>query len=146
MIRLIALACGLLCGVGMVLSGLFQPALLQQVSNGLPVPASALHAAVALASAAATALVVLVLASRLPRPVLGEALEPVDVVGGWQVLAGGVMFGVGWGLSGYFPLAAVVSMGLFAPGAAVFLAAVVAGMVLHDLAVNPASLRRLMAG
>ena len=62
--------------------------------------------------------------------------EPLVTAPIGKALFGGVLFGVGWGLSGYFPLAALVAIGLFAPGAAVFLASMLAGMVLYDIGAN----------
>lgn len=147
MIRLLALACGLLCGIGMVLSGLFHPSLLRDLSALRGPWDPVLHAAVALLAAGVTAAAVLALArGRSRQPLLGDEVEPVQTEQGWKVVAGGALFGLGWGLSGYFPLGAVVSAGLFAPDAVVFLASVVAGMFLCDLASNPQRLRRLGAG
>ncbi|WP_291295451.1 DUF6691 family protein [Elioraea sp.] len=131
MIRLTALACGLLCGFGMVLSGLFQPSLLPDFA----IPAGAWGPALGLGllSALCVAGIVLALTRRLPRPLFGGQNEPLDAATGRKVVAGGVLVGLGWGLAGYIPLAAVVSLGLFAPGAAVFLTSVLVGMVLHDI-------------
>jgi uncharacterized protein len=44
-----------------------------------------------------------------------------------------VLFGVGWGLSGYCPGPAIVSLGAGAAGAWVFFAAMVAGMGVFQL-------------
>jgi len=130
MIRLVALACGLLCGLGMVGSGAFRPSLSSEiVSTGSRDPTLGLG----LLSALGVSVILLALTRRLSRPLLGGELEPVDSPAVWRGVVGGVLFGVGWGLAGYFPLAALVSLGLFAPGAAVFLASVLGGMILHDL-------------
>ncbi|MEN9409241.1 MAG: hypothetical protein RL216_1215 [Pseudomonadota bacterium] len=134
MIRLAALFCGLLCGAGLILSGLFQPTRLQ----GLLTPDGErdLTLGLGLLSALLAAGIVLTLTHRLSRPLLGGPGEPLATAPIGKALLGGVLFGVGWGLSGYFPLAALVAIGLFAPGAAVFLASMLAGMVLYDIGAN----------
>ena len=43
-------------------------------------------------------------------------------------MLGAAIFGVGWGLSGYCPGPAIVSLGSGAHGAFVFLAAMIAGL------------------
>jgi uncharacterized membrane protein YedE/YeeE len=134
MIRLAALFCGLLCGTGLMLSGLFQPKLLQ----GFLTPDGAwdLTLGIGLLSVLGAGALVLALAHRLSRPLLGGQGETLVDVPTGKALLGGVLFGFGWGLSGFFPLAAIVAIGLFAPGAAIFLASMLAGMLLHDIGAN----------
>jgi uncharacterized membrane protein YedE/YeeE len=136
MIRLVALFCGLLCGTGLMLSGLFQPTLL----DGFLKPEGArdltLGLGLGLLAALGVAMLVLILTHRLSRRVLGGQGETLVDVPTGRALLGGVLFGLGWGLSGFFPLAAIVAIGLFAPGAAIFLASMLAGMFLHDIGAN----------
>jgi hypothetical protein len=134
MIRLFALACGLLCGIGMEISGLSNPSLLADFL--LPAEARDITLGLGLLSALVTASIVLLVARNIGRPLLGGTMEKEAVLAAWKPLAGGLLFGLGWGLAGYFPLAALVALGLFAPGAAIFLASVLAGMILHDVAAN----------
>jgi uncharacterized protein len=47
-----------------------------------------------------------------------------------RLLAGAAIFGIGWGLSGYCPGPAIVSLGLGAGGAFAFMAATIAGILL----------------
>lgn len=134
MIRFAALFSGLLCGTGLMLSGLFQPTLLQGFLK--PDGAPDLTLGIGLLAVLGTSLLVLALTHRLSQPLLGGQGEtPVDTPTG-KALLGGVLFGFGWGLSGFFPLAAIVAIGLFAPGAAIFLASMLAGMFLHDIGSN----------
>jgi uncharacterized membrane protein YedE/YeeE len=48
-----------------------------------------------------------------------------------RLVAGAVLFGIGWGLGGFCPGPALASLALGAPGAWVFTAAMAAGMLLH---------------
>ena len=139
MIRLAALFCGLLCGAGLILSGLFQPTLLQGLLN--PDAERDLTLGLGLLSATGAAALVLALTRGLSRPVLGGQGEPLVDVPIGKAVSGGVLFGLGWGFSGFFPLAALVAIGLFAPGAAVFLVSMLAGMILHDIGANRGRIR-----
>lgn len=134
MIRLAALFCGLLCGTGLMLSGLFQPTLLQGFLN--PDGNRDLTLGIGLLSALGAGVLVLALTHRLSRPLLGGQGETLVDAPTGKALLGGALFGFGWGLSGFFPLAAIVAIGLFAPGAAIFLASMLAGMFLHDIGAN----------
>lgn len=50
-----------------------------------------------------------------------------------SLLFGAVLFGIGWGISGICPGPALVNLGALAPGAALFVAAMLGGMALHHL-------------
>jgi uncharacterized membrane protein YedE/YeeE len=132
MIRLVALACGLLCGAGLTVGGLTDPARLAGYLGigGLWDPTLALALLVA-------ALVVLVASgiARLRRIAI-EDQAPAVPPGhrpALRLLAGSLLFGLGWGVAGFFPAAALVAAGLFSPDAVLFLAAVLGGMGLFDL-------------
>jgi uncharacterized membrane protein YedE/YeeE len=56
--------------------------------------------------------------------------EPIDR----RLVAGSLLFGIGWGLAGFCPGPALVSLGSGQPKAAVFAAAMLAGMLLFELA------------
>lgn len=49
------------------------------------------------------------------------------------LIVGAVLFGAGWGLAGYCPGPAVVSLGSFAPAAVLFVVSMGAGMLLFSL-------------
>lgn len=134
MIRLAALFCGLLCGTGLMLSGLFQPTLLRGFLT--PDGPRDLTLGIGLLSVLGAGVLILALTHRLSRPRLGGQDEALAGAPTGKALLGGVLFGFGWGLSGYFPLAAIFATGLFAPGAAIFLVSMLAGMFLHDIGAN----------
>ena len=54
-----------------------------------------------------------------------------------RLIAGGVLFGTGWGLGGFCPGPALVAMSAGLGSAAGFVIAMVAGMVLHDRFFQP---------
>jgi uncharacterized membrane protein YedE/YeeE len=54
-----------------------------------------------------------------------------DITG--RLVGGAVLFGVGWGISGFCPGPGIMSAVTLAPGALVFVAAMSLGMILHDL-------------
>lgn len=147
MIRLVALACGLLCGAGIVISGLFDPALLQDFM----LPQSDWSASLALGLSVAILVIglVRVLSGNRDAPLLGGKMHVTFGATGWKPLAGGLLFGLGWGLAGYFPLTAMVAAGAFSPGAPIFLASVLAGMIVSDLLTagrKPTGGRRISRG
>jgi uncharacterized membrane protein YedE/YeeE len=72
---------------------------------------------------------------RRRRPLLAPAFAlPAGRAIDRRLLGGAALFGVGWGLSGYCPGPALTSLGAAAAPAAVFAAAMVAGMAAWRLA------------
>jgi uncharacterized membrane protein YedE/YeeE len=85
-------------------------------------------------------------AVRVGRPLFDSAFalaEGRSVDG--ELVAGAAIFGVGWGLAGYCPGPAVVSVAAFGHNALTFVAAMVFGMLLYRLAPVGDSLRSAAA-
>lgn len=123
---------GLLFGVGLIVSGMTNPA---KVLGFLDV-AGAWDPSLALvmAGAIAAAVVPFRLAAARTGSLLGEPIllptrrdiEP-------RLLLGSAAFGVGWGLAGFCPGPAIVSIGAGLGSAGWFTAAMLGGMGLHAL-------------
>ncbi len=56
-----------------------------------------------------------------------------------KAVAGAAIFGVGWGLGGYCPGPAVVSLASAAPGVLIFVGAMAVGMLIFQFAFAPAT-------
>lgn len=131
MTRLIAaLVAGLLFGAGLALSDMINPARvlafldvagrwdpsLAFVMGGALIPSALAYAAV----------------RRMERPILGgdfkippnSAIEP-------RLIVGAALFGIGWGLAGFCPGPAIAALAFGAWQVWLFVAAMLAGMLLH---------------
>lgn len=133
------LAAGGLFGVGLALSGMTRP---QKVLGFLDVT-GAWDASLAFVMAGAVT--VYALAYRLIRTRRAPLFEPEFHVPAQRpvdapLLLGAAVFGVGWGLGGFCPGPALVSLGAAAPYALAFTAAMTAGLLLQRLLA--AALRR----
>ncbi|CAN7326527.1 MULTISPECIES: YeeE/YedE family protein [Ensifer] len=130
--RLLAtLASGVIFGIGLSLSGMLDPArvrgFLDVTRDWNPSLAFVLGGAVAV-----SALGVL-LTRRMRRPLLDDAFHlPSNRVIDRRLIIGSAIFGVGWGLVGLCPGPALASLSLGLPATALFVVAMLAGMVLHD--------------
>jgi uncharacterized membrane protein YedE/YeeE len=123
---------GLLFGVGLLLSGMIDPV---KVLNFLDLfgtwdPSLAF----VMAGAVVVAFFGYRLAFRRPSPLLAPEFKlpeaaPIDA----RVIVGAAVFGVGWGLTGFCPGPAVVSLPLLAPGTLAFVPAMIIGLVLARL-------------
>lgn len=134
----VALGCGLLFGLGLIVSGMVDPS---KVLGFLDV-AGAWDPSLAfvMAGAIAVAMPAFALAKWRRRPLLGGPIEapaasPIDR----RLVGGSLLFGVGWGLAGFCPGPALVSMAWVGGKALLFVAAMLAGMALFEwLARRPA--------
>ena len=124
-----ALGCGLLFGAGLALSGMVQPS---KVLGFLDV-AGAFDPTLAVVMAGALGVLVpaQVIARRRATPLMVPrfAQLPQLRVDG-RLFAGSVLFGVGWGLSGFCPGPGIAAAGVGLRDALWFLPAMTAGMLL----------------
>ena len=133
-----ALFAGILLGGGLALSDMINPA---RVLAFLDL-AGDWDAALAFVMAGAVAVAALgyVAARRMKRPLLaGRFFIPENRVLEGRLVLGSALFGIGWGLVGLCPGPAVAALvfGLWQPW--VFFAAMLAGMLLHRLAMSAAA-------
>ena len=126
------LLAGLIFGLGLLISGMANPA---KVQNFLDL-AGAFDPSLlfVMAGAVVVTLVGYRLVLRAPKPVLTErfhlpAVKDIDA----RLVGGAALFGVGWGLSGFCPGPAITSLALLAKGTLVFVPAMLAGLALARL-------------
>ena len=130
MVRLVSsLLAGLVFGLGLVISGMVNPA---KVQNFLDV-AGAWDPSLALVMGAALLVAALGyrLVLRLDRPLFDTrfqipTLKTIDV----RLMAGAGVFGAGWGLAGFCPGPAITAAALGRGEVFVFLAAMITGIAL----------------
>lgn len=120
---------GLLFGLGLIVSGMADPAKVQNFLD--PFGAWDPSLAFVMLGAIAVTFAGYRLAFRRGRPLLADTLSlpsktDIDV----RLLAGAGLFGIGWGLSGFCPGPAIVSLPLLATGTLVFVPAMLTGMLL----------------
>ena len=117
---------GLLFGIGLVVSGMSNPA---KVLNFLDL-AGAWDPSLAfvMAGAVTVAFIGYRIVFKRQRPlVAGEFHLPKATLMDGRLVVGSTIFGIGWGLGGYCPGPALVALGLGNPSTWVFLAAMFAG-------------------
>jgi uncharacterized membrane protein YedE/YeeE len=131
MAHLIALISGLVFGLGLIASGMTDPA---KVKGFLDI-AGAWNPSLGLVmgGAIAVGVVAFAAAKRRSRSWSGECIDlPTSTLIDSRLIAGGVLFGTGWGLGGFCPGPALVAMGSGMTSALIFVAAMLLGMVVHD--------------
>ena len=128
-----AFAAGLVFGIGLILSGMTDPSkvigFLDVAGRWDPTLAFVMAGAVFIGFFA------FALARRRTETFLGGALRlpqrrDVDA----RLVGGSIVFGIGWGLAGFCPGPALVSFASGVDQAAVFVAAMLGGMLLHRAA------------
>ncbi len=131
MALLISLLLGLTFGVGLILAGMTDPAkvlaFLDVAGNWDPSLALVMGGAIGVA-APGYALARRRRTSWLGSPVPGEVPAAIDS----PLLVGSIVFGIGWGLSGFCPGPALVGLGATYLPATVFVIAMVFGMEAYE--------------
>lgn len=142
--NLAALGSGVLFGVGLGLSGMTSPA---KVLGFLDF-AGAWDASLAFVMIGAIAMHAILrrVVHRRAAPVFADSFdEPKTAAIDRRILVGSAMFGVGWGLAGYCPGPAIVSV-VTGPRVVLFIVAMAAGMALHRATTRGSSEPRRRAG
>ncbi len=130
---IVSFAVGLVFGLGLIVSGMANPAKVLgflDLAGGWD-PSLALVMAGAIAVGAAGFAV----AGRRTLSWLGLPMRlPSNRNVDRRLVVGGLLFGAGWGLAGFCPGPAVVALGAGYWQAGVFVAAMLAGMAVHEAA------------
>ena len=132
MLIIASLACGLLFGTGLLVSGMVRT---EKVLGFLDIfgtwdPSLAVVMAAALAVSAPG----FMLARRRAGPVLGpRSFWPAATTLDRPLVIGAALFGIGWGLVGLCPGPALENLATLSPGVIAFVVAMAAGMILHGL-------------
>jgi uncharacterized membrane protein YedE/YeeE len=122
-----ALAVGLIFGLGLILSGMADPAKVQNFLDPLGQfdPSLAFVMAGAIAVTATGYRLIL----QRPKPLASPAFHlPTKSEIDTPLVAGAAIFGIGWGLAGFCPGPAIVSLGIGASGTLVFVLFMLVGM------------------
>ena len=118
---------GLVFGLGLVISGMSDPA---KVLNFLDLAGSwDPSLAFVMGGATVTTFLGYRLAWRRPAPVLGASFDiPANRSIDRPLLTGSALFGIGWGIGGFCPGPAFTALPLLAPGTLVFVPAMLVGL------------------
>jgi uncharacterized protein len=134
---------GLVFGLGLIVSGMSNPAKVLNFLDFAAIRSGTWDASLAfvMAGAIAVTFIGFKLAFKRSQPVFGAKFhlptrEDIDA----RVVAGPAIFGVGWGLSGFCPGPAVTALGFGTSSAVIFVAAMLAGMWLARFIANRASM------
>lgn len=129
--RVIAFLVGLLFGWGLLLSGMTDPG---KVLGFLDLSGAwDPSLAFVMGGAIAVGFFAFALARRRTRTFLGGALHlPTATAIDRPLVVGSLLFGAGWGLTGFCPGPAIVSLASGQAKAAVFVVAMLAGMLVHE--------------
>lgn len=132
MLAVVSLLAGLVFGLGLIVSGMANPA---KVLGFLDIAGRwDPSLAFVMGGAIAVGLVAFRFARGRSASLLGEAMSlPTAHRIDRRLLAGGLLFGIGWGIAGFCPGPALVALGMGAPKALAFVAAMLAGMGLFEL-------------
>ena len=132
MFALTSLLAGLVFGLGLIVSGMANPAkvlgFLDLGGNWDPSLALVMAGAIAVGSAA------FLLAKNRTRSLLGAEMKlPTASHIDRRLVTGSALFGMGWGIAGFCPGPGLVALGMGESKALVFVAAMLAGMAVFEL-------------
>ncbi|WP_426396893.1 DUF6691 family protein [Ralstonia sp. R-29] len=132
MATIMALVAGLLFGVGLIVSGMANPAkvlgFLDLAGRWDPSLAFVMAGAIAVGTLA------FLIAGRRGRSWLGRPIQWPTATGiTTRLVLGSAVFGIGWGLAGFCPGPALVALGAGVPKAIGFVGAMLVGMAVFSL-------------
>ncbi|MCT9074787.1 DUF6691 family protein [Cupriavidus gilardii] len=127
-----ALLAGVVFGIGLIISGMANPAkvlaFLDLAGNWDP------SLAFVMAGAILVGIVAFAVARRRSATLLGLPMRmPTATVVDRRLVGGSLLFGIGWGLAGFCPGPALVTLGMRDYKAVVFVVAMLVGMGLFEL-------------
>ena len=131
MFALSALLSGLVFGLGLIVSGMANPAKVLGFLDlaGQWDPSLAL----VMAGAIAVGFFAFLIAKNRTRSLIGAEMKlPTASAINSRLLAGSALFGAGWGVAGFCPGPGLVALGMGEPKALVFVAAMLAGMAIFS--------------
>lgn len=134
--RIAEFAAGLIFGIGLIASGMTDPA---KVTGFLDLFGSwDPSLAFVMAGGIAVGFLAFLVARRRTTTFLGGAMHlpnrrDIDR----RLVIGSAVFGIGWGLAGFCPGPAIVAAGMGRSGALLFVVAMLAGMAVHELSATP---------
>lgn len=132
MIALSAWLAGLVFGLGLILSGMGNPAKVQNFLDFFGTWDPSL--AFVMGGAIGVGLIAFAWAKRRSVSLLGEPMQlPTATAVDRKLLTGAAMFGAGWGLAGFCPGPALMNLATLQPEVWLFAAAMLVGMVLQHL-------------
>lgn len=148
MVILIQFAIGLVFGIGLIISGMANPAKVLNFLDVGGIPAGTWDASLAFVMAGAVAVTFIGFSRvlKLPRPFFAERFyvptrQDIDP----KIVVGPAIFGVGWGLVGFCPGPALTALGFGSASAFIYVAAMCLGMVLARFIANLPSSARVVA-
>lgn len=133
---LVQFLAGLLLGLGLVVSGMSDPAKVLNFLDLAAIPSGGWDPSLAFVMAGAIALAFLGFRAvlRRPRPLFDSVFHLPGATGiDRRILVGPAIFGIGWGLAGFCPGPALTSLAFGMTKVYVFVAAMVAGSLAYGL-------------
>ncbi len=138
---------GLIFGIGLVIAGMSNPAKVLNFLDLAAMPAGAWDPSLAfvLVGAIAVTFIGFRMVLKRPQPIFGEKFHlPTATDMDARIIAGPVIFGVGWGLVGLCPGPAFTALGGGSWFAVTFVSAMLIGMVVARWLANRQSLAGLV--
>ena len=130
-----SLLCGFVFGWGLLISGMTRPDKVLGFLDILAIPSGNWDPSLAIVMGVALAVTGIGYALLRPRtPVFAPANQwPTQTAIDRPLVTGSVLFGIGWGLVGLCPGPAIVNLARLSSPVIIFVVAMAAGTIIHDL-------------